>query len=262
MIVLDVGNTHLRAARLASEPAARPDALRLEPLLRAPTPRGPAALDAVLRELAHVGADADLLTLVSVVPDVTAELRRRLPVLAVVDHRSPLPYGVGVAEPAAVGADRYANLAAAAAMGWTDALVVDAGTAVTYDVLEAGVFTGGMIAPGPAFAARALGEAAARLAPQPFAPTPLEPGRDTGAAMRAGAWQQGMRGVIATIAALQAAAPERPLVLTGGLAPLLDDPSLGAPPSFPDAVRDPDWTLKGALLLTAGTPPLPGFGRP
>jgi len=254
MIVLDVGNTHLRLARRVGPPAPRPDALVLTTLLRRPTPRDPAAVAAALDQLDALRRPGEAAAIVSVVPDVTAALAARWPGLTVADHRRRLPFAVALEDPAAAGADRYANLAAAAAMGWESALVVDAGTAVTYDVLEDGVFAGGLIAPGPAFAARALGETAARLAPQPFAPTPLAPGTGTGAAMRAGAWQQGMRGILGVIAALQAERPERPLVLTGGLAPLLDDPSLGAPPPA-SAVRDPDWTLKGALILAEATPP-------
>lgn len=259
MIVLDVGNTNVRVARLASPPAARPDALVLEPVRRRPTPQAADALADLTAELGEVRGPGEPVALVSVVPAVTRALTALWPDAAVADHRAALPYAVDLEDPAAAGADRYANLAAAAAMGWSSALVVDVGTAVTYDVLEEGIYRGGFIAPGPAFAARALGEAAARLLPQPFGPEPLAPGRGTAAAMRAGAWQQGMRGVLGLVAALQDGRPERPLVLTGGLAFLLDDPSVGPPPPAA-AVRDPDWTLKGALLLAAGIPPLPRRG--
>ncbi len=61
--------------------------------------------------------------------------------------------------PERVGADRLANAVAAWARARRACVVVDVGTAVTFDVVNAkGEFVGGMIAPGPALQARSLHE--------------------------------------------------------------------------------------------------------
>jgi type III pantothenate kinase len=178
--------------------------------------------------------------LVSVVPRETDRLRAARPDLIVVDHRSPLPFALEVAEPSAVGPDRLANVAAARAAGLDDALVVDAGTATTFDLLDAGRFLGGMIAPGMAFAARRLGEDAARLAPVSFGPADWTVGRDTAAAMAAGAWHAGTEGVRGVIRGILAEYGDRPVILTGGL---------GRHLAWPGAHHDSHWTLRGAAFL-------------
>ncbi|MHB8080338.1 MAG: type III pantothenate kinase, partial [Candidatus Krumholzibacteriia bacterium] len=121
-----------------------------------------------------------------------------------------------------------------------DALVVDAGTATTFDLLADGRFRGGLIAPGMAFAARCLGEEAARLSPAPFAPCPLEVGITTAAALQAGAFHVGVRGVLGVVDGLLERYGPRPVAVTGGLGPYL---------ARAGWLHDPDWTLRGALHL-------------
>ena len=142
-----------------------------------------------------------------------------------------------------MGADRLCNVAAAAAAGLGSALIVDAGTATTFDLLLDGVFVGGLIAPGMAFAARCLGERAARLAPVPFAAAPLAAGRSTAEAMAAGGWHAGMGGVRHIVAGLLARHGRLPVIVTGGLGAHLAD--LG--PHRPGL--DPAWRAG------AGRPP-------
>ncbi|MCH5327311.1 MAG: type III pantothenate kinase, partial [Duncaniella sp.] len=83
---------------------------------------------------------------------------------------TPLPLRVEYATPQTLGADRVA----AAVGAWADhkglpILVVDAGTAVTYDfVTPDGIYVGGNIAPGITMNLRALHEFTARLPLVPF----------------------------------------------------------------------------------------------
>ena len=139
-----------------------------------------------------------------------------------------------------VGADRWCNVAAACAAGLRDAIVVDAGTATTIDVLDGGTFAGGLIAPGMAFAARQLQTRAAQLWEVPFAPCPLAPGADTAAALQGGAFHVGVHGVSGTVSALLAGRPRAQVVLTGGLGRFLTRD--GWP-------WDPLWTLRGLAAL-------------
>lgn len=114
-----------------------------------------------------------------------------------------------------LGADRIA----AAVGAWSlfpgeNSLVVDMGTAVTYDVVTAdGRFAGGNIAPGVGMRLRALRSFTARLPEvNGYGETPLF-GRDTTTAMRAGA----IRGVVAELNYYRWRLPEGTrIVLTGG----------------------------------------------
>lgn len=253
MLILDVGNTSVRIAEagVAGPGGARAAAgVAVRRIEDHPTPRSESARRALAKRLLALAADhPGSPALVSVEPAVTAGLSEALPGLIVVDHRSRLPFAVAMPDPAAVGADRYCNVAAATACGWRDALIVDIGTATTFDLLSEGTFAGGLIAPGPAFAADRLGERAARLKPVPLAPCPLEAGLDTAAAMRAGAWHVGLRGIRYTIADLIAAYGPRPVVLSGGLAPLIAG-ELPSDPGF-EWTCDPDWTLRGLAVIAA-----------
>ncbi len=99
----------------------------------------------------------------SVVPSVTAPLvdacARYLPVSSsiVVDARAGLPIKLDVDEPMTVGADRIINTLAASRLFGRDCIVVDLGTATTFDCITAeGVFIGGIIAPGVQTSAETL----------------------------------------------------------------------------------------------------------
>ncbi|OJX91744.1 MAG: pantothenate kinase [Paludibacter sp. 47-17] len=80
-------------------------------------------------------------------------------------HLTPLPFRNAYKTPATLGKDRLAGVAGAMTLKpATDVLVVDAGTAITFDFLDAdGVYRGGNIAPGVAMRARALHEFTSRL---------------------------------------------------------------------------------------------------
>ena len=90
----------------------------------------------------------------SVVPTVnrvwTKTLRRIVTgEVLVIDPRSDLPIELDVEEPMSVGADRIVNTLAARELYHRDTIVVDLGTATTFDCITTeGVFKGGVISPG------------------------------------------------------------------------------------------------------------------
>ncbi len=106
------------------------------------------------------------IVLSSVVPDAEAavegfaeELRayawtRRLPKLRLikVNHKTKVGVAIDYPKPASIGADRLANAAGAAALYGAPAIVVDFGTAVTFDIIatpnRVPTYVGGVIAPG------------------------------------------------------------------------------------------------------------------
>jgi len=248
-VIVDAGNTHVRfAAWTAGDAMPRCvdghwlAAPPLRDLGRLSTP-GSAAGDADF--LADAAALLDAaggapLVLASVVPRVEALLSSLAKDLRRADHTARLPFEHRLTDVAATGADRLCNVAAAVAAGLGSALVVDAGTATTVDVLCDGVFVGGVIAPGMAFGLEQIGLQAARLRPLPFAAVPLAAGPDTASALAAGAFHAGVGGVEALVDGLLAAHGALPVVLTGGLGHFL---------ARPGRFLDPHWTLRGAACL-------------
>ncbi len=155
--------------------------------------------------------------------DVAAAMDRRSCRFIELSASTPLPVKVAYATPSTLGLDRIAAVAGAyeqTAGSWT--LVVDCGTAITYDILSPdGIFLGGNIAPGLFMRLEALNHFTARL--------PLvEPegefrlwGNDTESALRAGA----VNGVIAELRYYRQCLPvsDPKVVITGGSADLVAD---------------------------------------
>lgn len=104
----------------------------------------------------------DGIAICSVVPPATQELVDACDMAfgvtpRVIDARSPLPITLDVDEPSTVGADRIANTLAASQLHHRDCIVVDLGTATTYDCVSAsGSFFGGIIQPGVQTSAQTL----------------------------------------------------------------------------------------------------------
>ncbi len=130
-------------------------------------------------------------------------------------------------DPKAVGADRIANAVAAFRELGGPCVVIDLGTATTFDIVsERGEYLGGVIAPGIEISADALFQRAARLPRVEVRRPPGVIGRNTPHAMQAGLFY-GYAGLIERIAReIQAVLGERTqFIATGGLAPLLADTS-------------------------------------
>src|SRR5260370_13053741 len=105
----------------------------------------------------------------------------------VVDGRSKLPITLDVEEPLQVGADRILNTLAAAHLMKQDTIVVDFGTATTFDCITAsGHFLGGVIMPGLRTGADALIRGTAKLPATDLAPPTPPIGLRTPAAIPPG----------------------------------------------------------------------------
>lgn len=161
----------------------------------------------------------------------------------------PVEWGIAldVEEPQSVGADRALNVIAAHAHHPGDLIIIDFGTATTFDVVDySGAYKGGIIAPGINLSLDALVTAAARL-PRIAIEAPTSDsvvGRDTVSQMQIGIYW----GYIAMIEGLVArlkAEVGRPakVISTGGLAVLFEQHT----PVF-DAI-EPDLTIQGLAML-------------
>lgn len=130
----------------------------------------------------------------SVVPAETARLELALPPLLegrdqlhIVDATVPLPIRLDVEEPRTVGPDRIVNTLAAAHLFQQNALVVDLGTATTYDCITgSGVFLGGVISPGLQSGQEWLAGRTAKLPRVEFQPPERVIGRRTEQCLKSG----------------------------------------------------------------------------
>ena len=206
--------------------------------------------------------------LVSVVPAQTAMVeavadRRGLPIL--VAAPGTIPIAIRVDRPGEVGPDRIVNALAAQRLYGCPAVVVDMGTATTYDCVGPdGAFLGGAIAPGLRVGIEPLGGTTARL-PRIELRTPDRAiGRDTVSAMQSGTvfgYQAAVTGLLARIRRELAEQTGTSLdavkgILTGGLA---NEPWARDVDGV--EVIDPDLTLKGLAILyaeVAGGEPVDG----
>jgi type III pantothenate kinase len=168
-------------------------------------------------------------TYASVMPAVAAVVgeasERALGTEAVViDSRVSLPIHVDVEEPLGVGADRLVNAIAAHRLYADDAIVVDLGTATTYDcVTREGAFVGGAIAPGVSTAAERLVERTARLPRVPLGEPPRVMGRRTDSCLQSGIFFGAVDAVDGMVRRIREEwqRPAAVVVATGGLSALI-----------------------------------------
>ncbi len=140
-------------------------------------------------------------------------------------HNHQLPITVNVLYPQRVGADRLAAAVAANCLRATNspAIVVDAGTAITVDLIDGeGVFQGGAILPGLHLAALALAEKTDLLPLvgeiEPNSPPPAV-GKSTETAIRSGLFWGSIGAVREVIRQIELELLSRPqLFVTGGWA--------------------------------------------
>ncbi|HEY0421003.1 MAG TPA: type III pantothenate kinase [Acetobacteraceae bacterium] len=159
-------------------------------------------------------------------------------------------FDIRVENPEEVGADRLLNTLAGHHKYAGPMVVIDFGTATTFDVVDAdGAYLGGVIAPGINLSIEALHRAAARLPRIGIGRPQAVIGRSTVPAMQSGIYwgYVGMiEGLVARIKAEYGGVMK--VVATGGLAPLLAEGT-----TVIERI-DPDLTLDGLRLLAQRNP--------
>ncbi|HVM62613.1 MAG TPA: type III pantothenate kinase [Verrucomicrobiae bacterium] len=180
---------------------------------------------ASVQDIPFTRAGISGIVLSSVVPGVAKRLRHVLPTRPLVVG-ADIDLGIGVRYPnkKQIGADRLANAVGVAELYGAPAIVVDFGTAVTFDILSArSEYVGGVIAPGLASVTDYLYQRTALLPRIKLAEPKSVIGKSTIAAMRVGA-VVGYRGLVKEI--LHALKRERGMrravvVATGGYGDLI-----------------------------------------
>lgn len=225
ILVADVGNTETTLGVYEGE------MLRAQWRIMTDVPRTADEFGLLLRQLlvddginpTHVNGAS----IASVVPRITSPLHaackawlRDKPV-HLVDGGSKLPITLDVEEPLTVGADRIVNTLAASRLYGKDAIVVDLGTATTFDCITAdGVFLGGVIAPGVLMMAESLTRRTSKLPATELRLPKQIIGRRTEECIRAGVMYGAADQIDGLVRRIKAEWPRRnePIVIaTGGL---------------------------------------------
>ncbi len=165
----------------------------------------------------------------SVSPVQTELLRRTLPGLEpdrvhVLESADGLPIRLDVEEPRTVGADRIANTLAASHLYDRDAIVVDLGTAITYDCIAAGGrFLGGVIAPGLLAGQEWLAGRTAKLPRVELRPPDTVIGRRTETCLQSGLFFSAVDAIDGIVGRIRDEweRPDVQVVATGGHAPIV-----------------------------------------
>jgi len=173
LLAIDIGNSNTVMGLFRIAPEEGPATLVADWRITTPYKQTPDELGVLMQTLfamrGHKTEEVVGIAISSVVPPLDAALRR---VCEIYFHVRPLFVEPGVKtglpvltdNPGEVGADRVVNCVAAYDLLGGPAIVVDLGTATTFDAIsKQGAFLGGAIAPGLGISADALFARAARL---------------------------------------------------------------------------------------------------
>lgn len=249
LLAVDVGNTEITVGLFQSERLVV--VWRLTTVASRTPDEWAATLTTHLVNAGHSTHEVRAAIQASVAPAVTEGLASGVqqatgvrPV--VVDASSKLPIVLDVDEPLTVGADRVVNTVAACELYQRDTIVVDYGTATTFDcVTRDRRFIGGVIAPGVLTAGDTLTRRAAKLPATELVPPQRVIGRRTEECIRSGVLFGAADSTDGMVRRIKAEWPGggTPLVVgTGGLV------SLVAPLSTEIEKVEPHLTLLGLRI--------------
>ncbi len=246
MLAVDIGNTKTalgffregvltRKWKVATDPRLTPDQLRM-------------LLADLLGTLGESLAHMEGLIFSSVVPRLTKtwEALGQDTDLHVVSSKTPASFEIALPEPSTLGADRIADAEAAVRLFGAPVIIVDAGTAVTWSVINSHKrFIGGAIAPGIGISIKALFAAAARLNPIDIRQPEQVIGDSTEKAIGSGVHHGYAAMLMGLLRKMETELNEgKPaMVATGGSAKHL------APYLSPDVRIEEDLTLRGLAFL-------------
>ena len=248
LLVIDAGNTNITLGVFREEELIVQWRLTTDPV-RTGDEYGVQARN--LFELTGIDfKNIDAIIIASVVPSLNQTLTRvaevyfELPPLFV-DHTTDTGLKILYEPPSDVGADRIVDAVAAVTKYGAPCIVVDFGTATTFNVINAaGEYLGGVIAPGIMISSEALFARAAKLPRVEIKRPHKVIGSSTTSAMQSGIYH-GYAGLVdGVLEQMIAEMGTKPRVIaTGGLAPLIATAS-----KFIEEV-DSNLTLEGLRLI-------------
>ncbi|HXE56986.1 MAG TPA: type III pantothenate kinase [Gemmatimonadales bacterium] len=249
LLTLDIGNTEITVGLFQGPSLAATWRLTTNPD-RTPDEWG-IALGGFLDQAGYSPNEVRSICLASVAPGVTQNLQAGVERITgrrghQIDARSPLPIALDVDEPLSVGADRIVNTLGALERYHTDTIVVDFGTATTFDCITADCrFIGGVIMPGLRTSADQLVRRTAKLPATELQAPERVIGRRTEECIRAGVLfgtADAVDGIVDRIRREWPGGRTPKVVATGGLAPLV------APLTRTIEEVDPELTLHGIRI--------------
>ena len=249
LLALDLGNTEITVGLFLGNDLEAHWRLTTNPD-RTPDEWG-SAIGGFLLQGGHSPNEIRAVCLASVAPTVTQSVVEGIASITgctglLVDARSPLPVKLDVDEPLTVGADRIVNVLAAVELFKADSIVVDFGTATTFDCVTADSrFLGGTIMPGLRTSADQLTRRAAKLPATELRAPSRVIGRRTEECIQAGVLfgtADAVDGIVRRITAEWPGGKRPRVVATGGLAAIV------APLTASIELTDPDLTLRGLRI--------------
>jgi type III pantothenate kinase len=248
LLTIDIGNTNVTLGVFDGD-SIRAD-WRLRSSRHASRDEVGMYLKALFQHAGLAASDLDGVCIASVVPPLTGtyvqaceQYLQNVPL--VVETGVKTGVKVKVAEPRSVGADRIVNACAVKEKVGGPAIVVDFGTATTFDALdEDGNYLGGAIAPGLEIAADSLSGRTAKLPRVELVVPPKVIGKTTIDAIRSGLVYGYVALVEGMIDRISEELGDEPIVVaTGGLATLIS--------SLTDSIDrvEPNLTLDGLRII-------------
>lgn len=147
-----------------------------------------------------------------------------IPFVHFLSHKSILPFKIAYGTPETLGTDRIAGVAGAFSIfPGSDLLVIDAGTAITYDFLSEGIYKGGNISPGLNMRFKALNKFTRKLPLLSPSPKFTNPGQNTSDAILAGVITGVTYEINEYIRTFEKMSREFNILLTGGDSGFLKD---------------------------------------
>ncbi len=226
LLAIDIGNTNIVAGLFGGQDLLHTRRFATDPEL--PADHYAEGIEEALSRLDIPGERISGSIVASVAPPLTPVLIEACRSIAAVEPlvvETGMDAGVRICydNPEMLGVDRVVNAAGAYAVFQRSVIVIDLGTATTFDYVSAdGVFKGGAIAPGLRISAEALFERAAQLPRIDLNYPERVVGRNTVECMQSGI-VAGYAGLIeGLVQRMRTESGDEPLVVaTGGLAPVV-----------------------------------------
>jgi type III pantothenate kinase len=157
-------------------------------------------------------------------PFINDLLTINIPYVHHLSHKSKLPFINEYETPETLGPDRIAGVAGAFELfPLSELLVIDAGTAITYDFLSEGIYKGGNISPGLNLRLRALNKFTGKLPLVSLTENYTKPGKNTADAILAGVITGVLYEINEYIRTFQKKSSDFKILLTGGDSGFLKD---------------------------------------
>jgi len=186
----------------------------------------------------------------SVVPKAFDKLKiilskKKIRLLEIRNSKLKIPIKINLKNKSQVGSDRIANSVAASRYYKKNAIVIDFGTATTFDIIQKNTYQGGLIAPGIHLSLKVLHQSTAQLPLIKIKKTDSIIGRNTVSAMNSGMYFSlvgGLKEIVNLI--IKKTKKKYLIIFTGGLSHIFYN-SL----KYKKKLIDRDITLKGIIEI-------------